>query len=199
MHSKPKKTIKLVSSLQKGFTLVETIIGIVVLSISFSIFTTLIYPLANQSAEQVHQIRAAELGQSMINEILGKAFDEKSDMSGGFYRCGDDINNDGDIKEEDGENTCSNRLENEESDQRESYDDVDDYNGLIVIQNSLGESSEDIYIGYQVSVTVINDGDYDGISNGNSNTSNYTAKLITVTITTPQNFDFVFAAYKANF
>jgi MSHA pilin protein MshD len=199
MHSKPKETIKSVSSLQKGFTLVETIIGIVVLSISFSIFTTLIYPLANQSAEQVHQIRAAELGQSMINEILGKAFDEKSDMSGGFYRCGDDINNDGEIKEEDGENTCSNLLENEESDQRESYDDVDDYNGLIVIQNSLGESSEDIYIGYQVSVTVINDGDYDGISNGNLNTSNYTAKLITVTITTPQNFDFVFAAYKANF
>ncbi|MBA6352300.1 prepilin-type N-terminal cleavage/methylation domain-containing protein [Colwellia sp. BRX9-1] len=199
MHSKPKETIKSVSSLQQGFTLVETIIGIVVLSISFSIFTTLIYPLANQSAEQVHQIRAVELGQSMINEILGKAFDEKSDMSGGFYRCGDDINNDGDIKEEDGENTCSNLLENEESDQRESYDDVDDYNGLIVIQNSLGESSEDIYIGYQLSVTVINDGDYDGISNGNLNTSNYTAKLITVTITTPQNFDFVFAAYKANF
>ena len=45
-----------------GFTLIETIIGIVVLSIAFSILTTLIYPLANQSAEQVHQIKAAELG-----------------------------------------------------------------------------------------------------------------------------------------
>jgi MSHA pilin protein MshD len=191
MHFDQRLPLNSVSPLQKGFTLIETIIGIVVLSIAFSILTTLIYPLSNQSAEQVHQIRAAELGQSMINEILGKAFDENSDMSGGYYRCGDDINNDGEIKP---------ILQNEESDDREFYDDVDDYQGLVVIENSLGESTgSDIYIGYQVNVTVVNDGDYDGNPDGNSITTNFTAKLITVTVTTPQGFDFVFSAYKANF
>ncbi len=51
----------------RGFTLIELIVGIVVLSISFSLLTTLILPLSEKSAEQLHQVRAAELGQSMMN------------------------------------------------------------------------------------------------------------------------------------
>jgi MSHA pilin protein MshD len=178
---------------QQGFTLIEIIVGIVVLSIAFSIFTSLIYPLANQSAKQVHQIKAAELGQSMINEILGKAFDENSDMSGGIYRCG-----------EDGEAECTKEIEMgaEESESveltnREQFDDVDDYNNLSIMANSLGDSLNDIYVGYQINVQVINDSDYDGDHEEDDN--EYTAKLITVTITTPQDFDFVFAVYRANF
>ncbi len=200
MRSKQKSLSTYISfkAQQRGFTLIETIIGIVVLSIAFSIFTTLIYPLANQSAEQVHQIKAAELGQSMINEILGKAFDENSDMSGGFYRCGEDQNDDGEIKAADGE-TCSSALQNEESDKRELFDDVDDYNGLTSIEGSLGsdDSLASLYLGYNVNVNVINDSDYDGDSDSGDN--NYTAKLITVTITTPQDFNFVFAVYRVNF
>ena len=201
MHSKRNLSpvfISLAKYSQQGFTLIETIVGIVVLSIAFSIFTTLIYPLANQSAEQVHQIKAAELGQSMINEILGKAFDENSEMSGGFYRCGEDQNNDGEIKSTDGE-TCSVVLANEEGGERELFDDVDDYNGLAIIESSLGDSDSlgDMYVGYQVNVTVINDSDYDGDNDGADN--NYTAKLITVTITTPQDFNFVFSVYRVNF
>lgn len=182
---------------QRGFTLIETIVGIVVLSISFAIFTSLIYPLTQQSAEQVHQIRAAELGQSMINEILAKAFDENSDMSGGYYRCGDDINNDGLISTADGEKPCSTILGNEESGDRALFDDVDDYNNLTSIESSLGASDPlvDIYRDFQVSVSVINDSNYDGIADAN----NFTAKLITITVTTPQQFDFIFSAYKANF
>ena len=183
--------------LQRGFTLIETIVGIVVLSISFTIFTSLIFPLAEQSAEQVHQIRAAELGQSMMNEILGKAFDENSDISGGLYRCGDDVNNDDAINAADGEKPCSAALGNEEAGQRALFDDVDDYNGLTVIESTLGSSDSlaNIYSGFQVRVSVINDSDYNGIAD----TNNFTAKLITVTVTTPQKFDFVFSAYKANF
>ena len=201
MHSKDNSSsvfVSLARTSQQGFTLIETIVGIVVLSIAFSIFTTLIYPLANQSAEQVHQIKAAELGQSMINEILGKAFDENSEMSGGFYRCGEDQNNDGEIKALDGE-TCSDVLANEEADTRELFDDVDDYNGLTIIESSLGGSDSlgDMYVGYQIKVNVINDSDYDGDNDGADN--NYTAKLITVTITTPQDFDFDFSVYRVNF
>ena len=185
--------------LQRGFTLIETVIGIVVLSISFAIFTTLLYPLSKQSAEQIHQIRAAELGQSMMNEILSKAFDENSDMSGGLYRCGHDINNDGAIEVTDGERACSVNLGNEESGDRALFDDVDDYNDLVIneIESSLGAGDplKDIYRGFQVKVSVTNESNYRVTANAN----NYTAKLITVTVTTPQQFDFVFSAFKANF
>jgi len=185
-------------ALQQGFTLIETIVGIVVLSIAFAIFTSLIYPLANQSAEQVHQIKAAELGQSMINEILGKAFDENSEMSGGLVRCGEDINSDGAIDPNDGEMECSTSLTNEESNNRALFDDVDDYNNLNVFESSLAGGLADVYIGYSIKVTVENDSNYDGkFDLGVDN--NYTAKLITVTVTTPQNFDFVFAVYRVNF
>lgn len=171
-----------------GFTLIETIIGIVVLSIAFSILTTLIYPLANQSAEQVHQIKAAELGQSMINEILGKAFDQNSDMSGGLVRCGDT-----------GAVACtsSNSLGPEAGEIRVNFNDVDDYHDLEVLADSLGNSVSfgDAYIGYELNVQVIADSNYDGLSDSNSSV----AKLITVTVKTPQDFDFVFSVYRVNF
>jgi MSHA pilin protein MshD len=184
------QSINLHPKAERGFTLIETIVGIVVLSIAFSIFTTLIYPLANKSAEQVHQIRAAELGQSMINEILGKAFDENSDMSGGSQRCG-----------ETGVSACtdSSVLGFETSETRATFDDADDYHGLIAIESSLGSADgvDNIYIGFQVNVEVINDSDYSGDYDGADN--NFTAKLITVTVTTPQDFDFVFSVYRVNF
>jgi MSHA pilin protein MshD len=173
-------------------------VGIVALSIAFTIFTSLIYPLANQSAEQVHQIRAAELGQSMINEILGKAFDENSDMSGGVYRCGEDQNNDSLVVLSDGE-TCSVTLGNEESNKRELFDDVDDYNGLTGIESSLGsdDSLNNIYFGFEATVSVINDSNYSGKSDVGDN--NFTAKFITVTIKTPQDTEYVFSVYKVNY
>lgn len=183
------------SQTQGGFTLIETIVGIVVLSIVFTIFTSFIYPLSNQSAEQVHQIRAAELGQSMINEILSRAFDENSDMSGGAKRCG-----------EAGYTLCSTVIGPETGEFRDivdgvnvnSYDDVDDYDTddeIITPKNALGESIDDEYIGFSMKIDVINDANYDGSGAGN----NSTAKLITVTVRTPQEFDFVFSVYKANF
>lgn len=171
-----------------GFTLIETIIGIVVLSIAFTILTTLIYPLANQSAEQVHQIKAAELGQSMINEILGKAFDQNSDMSGGIVRCGDI-----------GAVECTpwDELGPESGETRVNFNDVDDYHGLNVLADSLGNSVSfgEAYIGYQLNVLVKADSNYDGSSDANSSV----AKLITVTVTTPQDFNFVFSVYRVNF
>ena len=190
MQNKPLSTVIKIPFVktQQGFTLIETIVGIVVLSIAFSIFTTLIYPLANQSAEQVHQIRAAELGQSMLNEIFAKAFDENSDMSGGLKRCG-----------EIGEQVCtaSNKLGYETGETRATFDDVDDYNNLPNFENSRGIREQD-YTGFTLRVAVINDSNYDGVFvDGVDN--NYTAKLITVTVTTPQNFDFVFSVYRANF
>lgn len=179
---------------QAGFTLIETVIGIVVLSIVFSILTTLIYPLAEQSAEQVHQVRASELGQSMLNEILAKAFDENSDKSGGRVRCGETNPILG--------SACSNTLGAESGETRANFDDVDDYifyDDSKPIETALGTSDSlaTIYFGFIVKVTVINDSNYDGVNSGTDN--NFTAKLITITVTTPQNSNFVFSAYRVNY
>jgi len=177
---------------QKGFTLIEIIVGMITLSIAFSVLITLIYPLANQSAEQVHQIRAAELAQSTINEILGKAFDQNSDMSGGYFRCGEDQNIDGDIN---GDELCSSTLGSDGIETRATFNDVDDYDNVNTIEDSAGNSLD--YVGFSINISVVYDGDYDGVDDGNNN--NPVAKLITVNVTTPQDFIFTFAVYKANF
>jgi len=190
-------------SLTKGFTLVETVIGIVVLSIAFSIMSTLLFPLLEDSADQIHQIRAAELGQSFLNEIQARSFDENSDRNGGFWRCGEDQNGDTVI---DGDELCTlNNLLGDEGEIRATFDDVDDYNGLdqdgAAIENSLGASIGDLYTNFNVQVTVCNDGDYDGTCSANlaSNTDTFTAKLIKVTVTTPSGLAIDFATYRANF
>jgi MSHA pilin protein MshD len=178
---------------QSGFTLIEIIVGIVVLSITYAVLTNLIYPLASQSAAQVHQVRAAELGQSMINEILGKAFDENSDMSGGFVRCGETSA---------ASCTLSANLGADGSENREDYNDVDDYNSISFtdsnILNSQGIIISDVYVGFSMNISVINDSDYSGAYQAGID-DDKTAKLITITVRSPQSDDYVFSVYKANF
>jgi MSHA pilin protein MshD len=174
----------------KGFTLVEAVVGIVVLAISFSILTTLIYPIAEQSAEQLHQVKAAELGQSVLNEIQNKAFDENSDRAGGAVRCS-----------ELSQGNCSTTM-GSEGESRSTFDDVDDYNGLEYgsvysqadIENSTGQTLTG-YSGYSMRISVANDESFNGSLAGN----NSTAKLITVIITTPTGNNITFATYRANF
>lgn len=181
----------------KGFTLIETIVGIVVLAVSFSVITTLIYPVGEKSAEQLHLIKATELAQSMLNEIQNKAFDQNSDMAGGLIRCGESsVVCSSVMGPEDG---IDGRPDNNE-DSRNLFNDVDDYHDLIYdtgkIENSQGKVLN-LYTGYVMKITVCNDSDYDG--NCLTNSNNTTAKLITIIVTTPTGFDVVFATYRVNF
>jgi MSHA pilin protein MshD len=177
---------------QKGFTLIETIVGMVVLAISFSVLTTLIHPVAQQSADQLHQVKAAELAQSVLNEIQNKAFDEKSDMAGGRNRCG-----------ETGADDCSTRMGYEGAETRATFNDVDDYNNLNYGAGTIENSQGDVlilYIGYSMRISVCNDASYDGrCPNDISKVATSVAKLITVTITTPTDFSMSFSTYRANF
>jgi MSHA pilin protein MshD len=174
-------------NITKGFTLIELIVGIVVLSISFSLLISLILPLSEKSAEQLHQVRASELGQSMMNDIIGRAFDQQSDMTGGLIRCGENsivCTSHNNLGSENGEPT------------RELFNDVDDYIDFNFSNetNALGESFSSLYPGFNVEVAVC----YSNFSASCSNSIEL-AKLITITVTTPQDFNFVFSFYKANF
>ena len=179
----------------KGFTLIETIVGMVVLAISFSVLTTLIHPVAQQSAAQLHQVKAAELAQSVLNEIQNKAFDDNSDMAGGRDRCGEGTIN------------CTTGTGPEGAETRAVYNDVDDYNGLEFgdlygkgdIENSQGQAIA-LYLGYSMRISVRNDANYDGsFPTTPLPKAISTAKLITITITTPTDFSMSFSTYRANF
>ncbi len=186
-----------------GFTLVETIVGIVVLAISFSVISTLIFPVVEQSADQLHQIRAAELGQSVLNEIQQKAFDDKSDKAGGIDRCGEDYDGSTVIEVEE---QCSDIMGSEAGETRASFDDVDDYHELDYEAGTIVDSQGnmlDLYLGYEMSITACNDSDYNGVTTcdavPDADDNNYTAKLIKVVITTPTGFDIAFSTYRVNF
>jgi MSHA pilin protein MshD len=179
---------------QNGFTLIELILGMVVLAIVMTIITGLLAPQARQSADPVVQIRATELGQAMMNEILAKSFDENSDRSPPWNRCGENAI------------TCttlitptpSNQTPNDEGASRANYNDVDDYHGLklagTAIENSLGNVVR-YYAGFQLDIAVQYDDDF----NGAGTSSKKIAKLVTVTVTASNGEVYGFSAYKGNY
>lgn len=189
-------------SKSKGFTLIELVIGIIVFAIALSLFLSLMVPQVIRSVDPIYQVRAAELGQALINEIASKPFDENSSRVGGFTRCNDN-----------GALPCtaivpSNNDNVEEGvANRDLFDDVDDYNGLIVsgsgIRNSLNQSIQvgspayDIYQGFNVAVSVFYDDDLNGLSDQVGVIGN--TKLITVTVTTPNQENIVFSTYRTNY
>jgi len=180
-----KRSINLQLKAQQGFTLIELIVGIVVFSISLAIVSTLITPAEEKSADNVLQIKASELGQSLMNDIISRAFDDNSDMSGGRVRCGepDAITN-----------PCTAVLGAEGGEtNRNLYDDVDDFHGFEDQVNSTDDSLDGGYAQFDIEVSVI----YAGVDLGLAD--NTLAKRITVTVTTPLGTAIEFTSHKANF
>jgi MSHA pilin protein MshD len=184
------KAIFMLANKASGFTLVELVIGIVVFSIALTLFTSLIVPQAIRSVDPIFQVRAAELGQSLINEITSKSFDEKSDRTGGETLC---------------DATCigSINLGPDSGESRANFDDVDDYNGLNVsdgnIKNSLNETTilngSNLYQGFRLKVSVV----YDAAMDGTADTVVGNTKLVTVTVTTPNDEDIIFSSFRSNY
>lgn len=177
----------------RGVTLIELIAGIVVLAISLTLITSVLGPLYIKSADPWHQVRAAELGHSLMNEIMAKSFDENSSRSGSLVRC-DEGNP--------GENDCTDTEDfgPEAGENRLTFDDVDDFNGFStpghLLSNILNEDLTDAYRQYQVSVQVYYAGTEVGM--GDSIEANRLAKRITVSVTTPTGDVIDFSAYKGN-
>ncbi|MGY3870522.1 type IV pilus modification PilV family protein [Aeromonas crassostreae] len=75
----------------RGFTLIELIVGIVLLSVALTGILGLLINQAPRAVDPVQQVRAAQLAQRLLGEILQKSFDEYSDHNGGRYRCGETV------------------------------------------------------------------------------------------------------------
>lgn len=170
----------------KGFTLIELVVGMVITAISLAMLSALIYPQLQRSVNPILAVRAAELGQALMEEILAKRFDENSPL-GGMPACSAD---------------CSSTLGADGSETRLDFDDVDDFNvycgSQFAIQTALGITPAE-FARYRMEICVNYDGDFDGNTDTGTN-----AKLITVSVFPPlagggQDAPISFSAYKGNF
>lgn len=183
---------------QAGFTLVELVIGIVVLAIALTMITSVLGPLYQRSADPWHQVRASELGHSFMNEIMARSFDEQSDRADGSYRC--------DATTEPTPLTpwpCTDAVNfgPEAGETRLSFNDVDDFHNFRAtgdeITNILANPLTGLYNNYQVAIDVAYDGNFNGVIN-EAGVAERSAKRILVSVTIPSGEVIQFAAYRSN-
>ncbi|NVJ62353.1 MAG: type II secretion system protein [Gammaproteobacteria bacterium] len=164
---------------QSGFTLVEIIVALAVFSVALTALVVAFNPSVTGASNPVLQVRAAELGQAYLEEILGKRFDENTPV-GAQTRCGDGI-----------APACSGTL-GADGESRVNFDDVDDYNGLSEAPTDPLGNLKDRYSGFTVSVTVT----YDGASIGLNNDE---AKRVDISVQRAGSPAYNFSVYKTNF
>lgn len=193
-------------ALNKGFTLIEMIIGLLVFAIALSLVTTLLIPAEENSADQVHQVKAAQLAKALLNDILSHSFDENSDRDGGIYRCNEDkdlslkgidltvdTEADIDLVTERCHFPADFGVHDANENSRSDFDDVDDFHGFTQLISTTDTSLDGTYNSFSLNVNVMYAGDE--INTGNLRR----AKRITVTVTTPLGTDIQFSAYKVNY
>lgn len=133
---------------QRGFTLIELIIGIVLLGIAVAGLASLVFSQARPSITPLYQLRASELATALMDEILAMSFDENNLSAATNSRCGSSSNS--------SPCTALNDLGFEVGESRQNYDDVDDFNdfsingALLVDEPSLSE----IYRNFTLTVDV---------------------------------------------
>ena len=188
---------------QSGITLIELIITIVIMAIALEGVTIVLQTNLGRSAEVLVQVRAVELAQAYLDEILGKRFDEKTRISGvppcrqsapAPRQC-----------------TVEGLFGSDGGETRATFDDVDDYH-LLAEGDSEGTQLRDAegnprngYDNFSVSISVryINLGggeEEENLPVGAELDDQYDAKLITLAVSYRGISEpFYFSAYKSNF
>lgn len=178
----------LVSGRSKGFTLIELVVGMVVLSIALVLLATMLFPQADRAADTLSRVRSAELAHSLLNEVWGKRYDQNTNANGGVPACGAAARPDLGLP---AGLACSAAasLGPDTGEVRNTFNDVDDYNGLN--QNSLMLNSTDTYSSqyknYLLTVSVT-------YPNANTN-----SKLIAISVTTPSGEVITYDAIRSNY
>ncbi|PMM08479.1 MSHA biogenesis protein MshD [Vibrio breoganii] len=188
-----------------GFTLIESIIAIVILGIALITLTSFLFPQIAQSAKPFYEVRASALANSLMTEILSRNFDENSDHNGNFYRCGEDeyVDTDGTAI------TCTPQgsFGPDNNEPPQLFNDVDDYIGCWYtteapqsdcstgrLSDIFGQDISGDYLGFTANIDVV----YDNDSRLGASDSDL-FKRITVTITASQYGDFKFVAHRGNY
>ncbi len=182
------------SSRPLGFTLLELVVGMLVLAISLTVLVSAVAPMHQQSGAVWQQMRSAELAQALLSEIQARAFDDHTPADGSLLRC-----------DETGVSACAasfpacpaqglTALTEEAA--RADFDDVDDYHCFRAsgdaFSDVLGQSMADSYRGYQLSVQLSYAGTEYGLAN------NRLVKKISLTVTAPDGTALLFNSLKGN-
>lgn len=169
---------------QSGFTLVETIIVIVLVGALMAGMTTLFMTNVNHSYRPYLRQKALAVANAFMDEMLRKQWNENTPLGGGCVNTGSGscpagpavvaIGNDGES--------------------RATYDDIDDYNG---INQSPPQDSSSVampgYTGFTVAVDVVQPGSsWNGVPAAD-------VRLITVTVTSNSAEAISVSAYRVNF
>ncbi|MEL0610768.1 type II secretion system protein [Vibrio echinoideorum] len=71
----------------QGFSLIEMIIVITLIGFAVAGLTASLYPRSIQTAEQITSVKAADLGRSVLDEVMGRGYDQFSSVNGGVPEC----------------------------------------------------------------------------------------------------------------
>ena len=156
----------------KGFSLIELVITIVVLGIALSALTSSIFTGVGRNADPLWQSKASQLSQAYLDEILSMRFAETSPLGGGAI------------------GTCFVAGNEADETSRSLYDDVDDYHALTETADFLDTTTVSSYSGYTVSIEVT------CVEQGNP--ALVDSKLIVLTISSPVNQNLVFSVLRAD-
>lgn len=176
-----------INKTQAGFSLVELVIGIVVLAVALVMMSTMLISQSKDALEPLYRLRASQLGQSILQNIVSRAYDEKSDHNGGYYRCGEVWGDTPPIV------ACSVNLgidTGESAGEHQNFNDVDDFIepdfvSAVSYGNVLGDDFPSQVKNYFVKINVTA---YSSV-----------LKEITVTIKTPTDEEIVFSVLKGNY
>ena len=75
----------------RGFTLIEIIIGIVVLSIALTGGLSLLISQVDAYRDPLIKEKSVQIAKRVVHEIQIRAYDEKSDIGGGIFRCSETV------------------------------------------------------------------------------------------------------------
>lgn len=207
---------------QKGISLIELVIFIVILSVALTGITLIYINTTRHSADPMVRIRSIELAQSTLEEILLKSYDHNTPVGGGCVQFTANSNCPAGAPPNPTAATEAVGLAADAGETRPTFNDVDDYNNQLYcgtdvvpantacpaltcndMQNAPG-AANDIsfeYSGFSVCVQV----SFAGTEINNSapaaavNVLANDAKRIDVTVTDPLNSRIGLSAYRLNF
>ncbi|MFO7604367.1 MAG: prepilin-type N-terminal cleavage/methylation domain-containing protein [Gammaproteobacteria bacterium] len=201
-----------VSNRQRGVTLIELVIYISIVSVALVAVLGIYLTSSRYSADPMIRLRTIELGQSFLEEIILKAYDNNTPNGGGCVtyatgsRCASSDAASAGLQAEPGEN-------------RTTFDDVDDYHNISYCGNNVtsadaactsacqpmlnaaGTSIAGEYAGFAVCIRVAFAGnELNSVAPGTGTTVLANdAKRIDVIVTDHLSSRMVFSAYRTNF